>query len=178
VARAPFSLEDGRIRIADAVFVYLERGYAPAGVLEGDAVPRSHGVAPAAVSEDGEVLAAVGAGEAVWLGFQATDRARPVTLRVRVDGSPPLDALTGERWEPAAPGLLCPPRCRLGGVAVKGGRRPFGAVGEERLAVVAWVPEPAEVPVRLVRPDRFAELTGREPDAIDPDAAYRGWRLP
>jgi hypothetical protein len=174
---AAFSIAEGRIRIGDALFVYLQRAFAPAGRLEPGAVPRPHGVAPMAVRDAG-VVAPVGDGEAIWLGFQAVDRERPVTVRVRLEREPPLDAVTGEPWEDGLAErnhLVCPPESRLVGVPAGGGVRPFGA-GE--LAVLAWVPEPAEVAVRLVPPGAFTELTGEVPEPIDPDSAYGGQRLP
>jgi hypothetical protein len=132
------------------------------------------------------VVAAVAPGEGVWLGFQVVARERPVAVRVRLDGPEPRDAVTGRRWEHDAQGdavLRCPPATRLGGVPLGGGVRLFGTDdaapgGElERFAVV--VDDPAgTASVRLVRPELFTRLTGQVPAPLDPDAAYRGWRLP
>jgi hypothetical protein len=182
VPRAPFTIDAGRLRIDDAVLVYLERAVAPPGPLAPGAVPRAHGLAPASVSDEGTVVAAVAEGEAVWLGFQAVDPERPVTLRVRVEGEPPLDAVTGEPWRDerdgsSAPGrIVCPPENRLAGVRRADGTHAFGTGVE--LAVIAWIPEPAEVAVQLVRPERFTDLTGEVPEPLDRGSAYGGWRLP
>jgi hypothetical protein len=128
--------------------VYLQRARATPGRCV--RLPRPHGTAPLALASDAGdgVVAAVAAGESVWLGFQAVDRAVPTTLRIRAGT---------QAWE-----LTCPPDTRLEG-------RLFGA-GEE-LAV-------ERVSVRLLLPEAFTALTGRDVPPTDPDAAYKGWRLP
>jgi hypothetical protein len=83
--------------------------------------------------------------EAVWVGFQAVDRDRPVEASVQPMGGPDRPRLF--------------------------------AAGEE-LTVIARLPEPVSVPIRLVAPDEFTRLTGTVPEPIDPDSAYGGWRLP
>jgi hypothetical protein len=143
----------GRIRVADAVFVYLQRTIAPTAPLPADVAPRAYGLSPAAVAPSGSVVAAVGAGEAVWLGLQAVDPARPATVTVRVEGSEPVD-------------LVVPPASRLAGQMFRPG---------DRLAVLS---EGASVEIELVSPERFQELTGSAPEPLDPESAYKGWRLP
>jgi hypothetical protein len=170
---ADLSLEGGRLRIGNALLVYLEHAYAPAGPMGPGAVPRPHGVAPAAVSAPGVVVAAVAAGEAIWLGFQAVDPARPVPVRIRMAG---FDTVN----------LTCPPDTRLVGMPHGEGVQPFGTTtsessgGEllEALELTAWTPAATTVAIQLVRPERFAALTGVVPKPIDPDSAYGGWRLP
>jgi hypothetical protein len=191
MATTPFEIDLGRVRIGDAVLLYLERAYAPRDPLPAGDVPRSHGVAPMFVSAAGAVVAPVAAGEAIWLGFQAVDRDRPVTVRVRLEGAEPLDAVTGAPWregisdEPRRNHLVCPPDSRLVGVPRAEGRRPFGTTsGEpragvvEELTVIAWVPKPVAIAVQLVRPERFTRLSGVVPEPIDPGDAYDGRRLP
>jgi hypothetical protein len=178
--RSHFALDRGRIRLADAVLVYLERTLAGSAPFRPGVGPPSYGLAPTAVSGSGVVLAPVGSGEAVWLGFQAIDSARPATLRVRAEGPPPLDAVTGEPWEEAltqAPRnhLVCPPDYFLAGLRRPAGHVPFG---EGELTVLAYGARPEQVAVHLVAPDTFARLTGAMPEPIDPDSAYKGWRLP
>ncbi len=188
---APVTIENRRVLIGDALLLELERACAPGGPLPPGAVPRSHGVAPTVVSADGAVVAPVAAGEAIWLGFQAVDRDRPVTLRVRLEGEPPLDAVTGAPWQegiadsPRQNYLVCPPASRLAGVPRADGCHPFGIGGAgpgtgvvEALAVIAWIPGPSAVGVRLVRPERFTQIGGEVPEPIDPDSAYQGWLLP
>jgi hypothetical protein len=36
----------------------------------------------------------------------------------------------------------------------------------------------ASAALELVSPERFQELTGTVPEPLDPESAYKGWRLP
>ena len=120
-------------------------------------------------------------GEAVWLGFQAVDPAKPATIRVRVDRAVPLDAVTGEAWAEALADeprnyLVSPPETRLAGIRQPTGEYlPFGL---ERLSILSVGGEEALVSVELLPPATFTELTGIVPEPLDPDSAYKGWRLP
>jgi hypothetical protein len=188
--RSSFTLDDGRIRLGDAVFVYLERTVAPRAPLPAREAPRAYGVTPAEVSPSGSVVAAVAPGEAVWLGFQAVDPARPASVRVRLDLPEQLDAITGGPWKKRRTDnprnyLVCPPDSRLAGVRRDRASLPFSldrkAVGSELVeafSVLAEGNEPALVHVELVAPETFAQLTGIIPAPLDPDHAYGGWRLP
>jgi hypothetical protein len=174
-----FTLDRGRIRLGDAVFVYLERTLAPPAPLPAEVAPRAYGVAPAAAVASG-VVAPVAAGEALWLGFQPVDPARPAVLRVRVDGDEKLDAVTGEPWYDALSEeprnyLRCPPDSRLSGLRQGSGFMPFG-VGA--LTILSYGDGLALLPVELVTPERFTSLTGIAPEPLDPESAYKGWRLP
>ena len=185
-----FTLDNGRIRLADAVFVYLERTLAPNGPLPPDATSRPYGLAPTGLSGPGSVGAAVAPGEAVWLGFQAVDPAQPAILRVRLDLPEQLDAITGGPWEETRTDdprnyLVCPPDSRLAGVRRTVGSLPFSLDREaagtevvEAFSVLSDGEEPALVRVELVAPEAFAQLTGIIPAPLDPDHAYGGWRLP
>ena len=185
-----YVLDFGRLRLADAVFVYLERTIAPGAPLPADVAPRAYGLSPTGVSPSGSVVAAVERGEAIWLGFQAVDPERPATVRVRVDRPEPLDAVTGTPWEEALTDeprnhLVCPPDSRLTGLRQPAGYVPVG-VGErsdaaevvETLSVFCWGDTPAVVTVELARPATFTRLTGVVSQPLDPDSAYGGWRLP
>jgi hypothetical protein len=126
------------------------------------------------------VVASLAEGEAVWLGFQALDPARPARIRVRWGGTAAVDAVTGEPWhdeltEAPRNHLVSPPDYSLPGLREAGGHVPFGT-GD--LTVLLYEPAVAQVPVRLVAPDEFTRLTGVEPAPLDPDSAYKGWRLP
>jgi hypothetical protein len=136
--------------------------------------PRAYGISPVAVVPSGSVVAAVARGEAVWLGLQALNRSRPATVRVRVDGREPIDAVTGEPWEEALVDeprnyLVTPPDSRLQGRLFRSG---------DRLTIRSEGATPASVAVEFVPPQVFRERTGIVPDPLDPDAAYKGWRLP
>ena len=180
-----FTLDNGRIRLNDAVFVYLERALTPGGPLPPGVAPRAYGLAPAGISPSGSVVAAVGPGEAVWLGFQAVDPAKPATIRVRVDRTEPLDALTGVEWVDALAEeprnyLVSPPETRLAGIRQRTGEYlPFGLDGQsEQLSILSLGDDEALVDIELVPPATFTELTGIVPEPLDPDSAYKGWRLP
>lgn len=172
------SLDGARVRLP-GLLVYLERAVAAAGPLSRNVVPRAHGVAPSALRA-GEVLAAVAETEVVWLGFQAADRLRPVVVRVRVEGSDPVDAVTGGPWNPVlvrAPRnhLIVPPDSRLVGVPHDDVVAPFRAA---TLLTVLVTNPPGSATINLVPPRQFEKLTGRTPPPIDPDSAYGGWRAP
>lgn len=185
-----FAIEDGRIRLADAVFIYLERTLAPPDPLPPGVTPRAYGVAPMALSPSGSVVAAVAPGEAIWLGFQAVEPARPATVRIRVDGLEPLDAVTGGRWDEALVEqprnyLVCPPDYCLPGIRRSPGYLPFGlrqvspsAEVLQELTVLAGGANPDLVVVHLIRPDTFTHLTGVVPTPLKKEDAYKGWRLP
>lgn len=117
--------------------------------------PRAYGLSPAAVKPSGSVVAAVAPGEAVWLGFQAVDPSRPATVRVRVEGFEPSDVVA-----------VVPPDSRLPGQMFRSG---------DRLTVLS---EGESVAIEFVSPESFQELTGITPEPLDPEAAYKGWRLP
>ena len=148
-----FELDLGRIRLADAVYVYLQRTIAPSAPLPADVAPRGYGLAPAAVVPSGSVVAAVAQGEAVWLGMQAVDPSHPATVSVRGEG---LEAVDVE----------VPPVSRLAGQMFRAGDRLTVLSAEESVAI------------ELVSPERFQELTGVVPEPLDPESAYKGWRLP
>jgi len=173
------TLDNGRIRLNDAVFIYLERALAPGGPLPPGVAPRAHGLAPAGISPSGSVVAALAPDETVWLGFQAVDPAKPATIRVRVDRAEPLDAVTGEPWVDAVAEeprnyLVSPPETRLAGVRQPTGEYlPFGL--PDQLSVISLG---ASVTVELVPLATFTERTGLVPEPLDPDSAYKGWRLP
>ena len=155
------SLDRGRIRLG-GLLIYLEHCLAPEAPLDRGApeapldpgvVPRAYGVAPTFVTTAGEVLAAVGPGEAVWLGFSAVDGV--VRVRVMVDDEP-LEELT------------IPPASRLDAV--------FTA--PQRLLVILVDPPGPTADIRLVTPDVWAELTGRTPPPLDLTRGYTGWAAP
>ena len=176
-----FTLDHGRIRLDDAVFVYLERALAPGGTLPPGVAPRPYGLTPAGISPSGSVVAAVALGESVWLGFQAVDPAKPATIRVRVDRLEPLDAVTGGPWVDSLVSeppnyFISPPETRLAGIRQPTGEYlPFGL---ERLTIISVGESGALVDVELVPPATFTELTGLVPEPLDPNSAYKGWRLP
>ena len=203
------TLDGDRIRIADAVLVYLERAIATPGVVPLGTVPRPHGALPLAFAAVGNssdemdagasgsanassdivtmtddiVIAPDLPGEAVWLGFQAIGRGQSVIVRVRIDESRPVDAVTGEAWEEGLSEdprnyLVCPADTSLAGRRVPGGRRLFGSDAMERFTLFGWGSAPSGVTVQLLPPAQFSRISGRTVYPLDPAAAFSGRRLP
>jgi hypothetical protein len=158
----PFSLDAGRIRLGDVVFVYLERTFLPTAPLPPGNVPRAYGVAPLSVLEHGEAIAGIWPGEGIWLGFQPVDRSTPAVVGVRVEGEPEHR-------------LVCPPDHALPGRRSGAGYVPFS---DGRLTILTGDEDPAQVTIRLVPARDFADMTGMPVEPIDPSHAYQGHRLP
>jgi hypothetical protein len=194
-------LEHGGIRIADLAVCYPQRSIAPPAPLTLGAIPRSYGILPTAEVAGGAglfgdaVIGAVGAGEIVWLGFRSASTEPPSLIRVRVEALEPLDAITGKPWADRSPDcLICPPDFALSGIRRGQVCEPFGCAeaastgvvqrltilaqaAVERRSEIGWQ-NTAAVQLLLVRPTVFADLAGSAPEPLDPDAAYKGWRLP
>jgi hypothetical protein len=180
---------------------YPQRSIAPTAPLAIGAVPRSYGILPTAEVASGAgmfgdaVIGAVEEGEIVWLGFQSLSAEPPTLIRVRVEEPEPRDAFTGKPWADRSPDcLVCPPDFALSGIRSGEFSEPFGYAGAgsagivQRLTILAraaadrigeidWRDATA-APLFLVRPAVFADVVGSAPEPLDPDAAYKGWRLP
>lgn len=163
--------------------------------------PRSYGILPTAEVAAGlgtfaeTVIGAVELGEIVWLGFRSKNLEPPSLIRVRVEALEPLDALTGQLWtDRTSDFLICPPAFALCGIRRGESYEPFGfaeatsAGVVQRLTIFAqpaveprsemsWQNAPS-VPFLLLRPSVFADIAGITPEPLDPNAAYKGWRLP
>lgn len=196
-------LDRGGIRIADLVICYPQRSLAPPSPLSAGDIPRSYGILPIAEVTRGiagvfgdAIIGAVGDGEIVWLGFGAATAGRASLVRVRVEGPEPLDALTGKRWTDCSPACLsCPPDFALPGILHGQVCEPFGsaeagsagvvqrltilarAVATEQVEKINWR-NAAAAQLLLVRPNIFADHSGLSVEPLDPDSAYKGWRLP
>jgi hypothetical protein len=114
---------------------------------------------------------------------------------VRVEEPEPRDALTGKLWnDRSADCLVCPPDFALSGIRHGEVTEPFGCAEAgsagivQRLTIFAraatdridemdWR-NTAAAPLLLLRPTIFADLVGSTPEPLDPEAAYKGWRLP
>jgi hypothetical protein len=155
---AQVELDRGRIRLAGALLVYVERTLAAAEPASEGVVASSYGLAPTALAERDTVLAAVAPGEAVWLGFQAVDETRPAIVRVHWSESPPDAA--GQR-------LVCPPEYRLPGLYSEG-----------NLTVSTDDPAAPDLQIRLVSLETFTNVTGEPAEPLDRETSYKGWRLP
>lgn len=159
---ADLALDHSRILFAGELFIYLERTLSSQELVSDDAPPRAYGLAPTMVVGE-EVVGGIGPEERIWLGFQAVDPRRPVSLRARAEGPPPYDAR-----------LTCPPGYYLP-ERPDGGCRLFS---QGRLTVIVEGPSPAPVRVRIVDLDTFSKLSGKPAQPLDPDSGYGGWLLP
>jgi hypothetical protein len=170
-------LDQGRVRLTN-LLIYVERTIAPTAPLPPGVMPRPYGLAATALEPTGTVLAAVVADEAVWLGFQAIDPAHPVIIRVRVGVENPMDALSGGIWNDSGAGKLrCPPNFGLAGLRCTDGFLPFGA-GDTLTVLVDAASTSAEALIRLVSPETFTSLTGTATGPLNPQSAFKGYRLP
>jgi hypothetical protein len=169
----------------------------PSGVLT-EALS-SLGALPLGVGANGEHLLPVADEEAFWIGLDTRGgRAARVSICVEGEDGRRVDAISGQLWEDARPGSLIVrgPR-ELAGVRRPDGR--FDAFGRAHVGqngaacrgfqfVSAVGASKATdrlngiretVFVSLVDYETFHTRTGLEPPtALDPDAGYKGWRLP
>ncbi len=157
---AGLSLDDSRLLLGGALLIYLERSLAGTAPADGSP-PRAYGLAPTAIVADGEALAGIASGEAIWLGLQAVDRERPARLRVQA-GSCPAVVLT------------CPPDYFAR--AQPEDRAALFTTGTLTLSLLA--PARATASIRIADLETFAEATGEEARRLDPESGYGGWRLP
>lgn len=149
----------------------------------------SLGALPVGVSPSLDPVLPVAETEAFWIGLSADEPVR-VALQVDVIGRGAIDALSGEAWRNAgARSIDAAARAQVAGIAGPNGR--WWAFSR-----IATLPAPASRSIRLlVRGDRaavtssvavaltdyasFTRLTGvSAPAPLDPDAGYKGWRLP
>ena len=173
------SLDHSRILLGGSVLVYPERTFEVERAA-GDSPPRPYGLAPTAIVAADEALVAVATGEAIWLGLQAVDTDRPARLRVKLEGEPPLDAVSGEEWgespsDDPANYLTCPPDYCLAGARHPDGLIPFTT---GKLTLLLLAPVTASASVWIVDLDTFSEATGEEARPLDPESGYGGWRAP
>jgi hypothetical protein len=167
--------------------VSFQRFQRPSGGIIREAPP-SLGALPISESDRGEWLLPVADDEAFWIGVNA-DVAMQLAVQADTQPEGMLDALSGTTWETLAPQTI-----RLVSFAIIAGIRrddstlwAFSrAEGGDAAPVCAAIRFYARnrrqknlAGVRLVDYTGFAEQTGREPPAaLDPNAGYKGFRLP
>jgi hypothetical protein len=167
--------------------VSFQRFQRPSGGIIREAPP-SLGALPVGEGQRGEWLLPVAEDEAFWIGVNA-DRAVQLAVKVETQSRGALDALSGRTWNKRAPQTIS-----LASFAIIAGIR----LDDGTLWAFARAPSGDAAPacaamrffarnrclqnlagVRLVNYISFAKHTGREPPvAIDPNAGYKGFRLP
>lgn len=160
----------------------------PAGHVR--SAPASLGALPVAKVASDAALLPVAAGEAFWIGLDATG-AQPearLALRAQLASGRAVDALSGREWnEHGTTAVPTRRRPRIEGIARPDGAFDvFGRVPEDNdascIALSFRVVDAAgstRVDVEIVDPAAFRQRSGDDPPApLDPAAGYRGHRLP
>ena len=163
----------------------------PSGVVL--TAPRSLGALPVACPDERDACVPVADGDALWIGLRIAESSRPVVLAIaaeRSDGST-IDVLSGAMVGSAELSSdTVPPRQRIDGIARSDGG--FDVIGRAsaqsgvtctRLTIrtrsqraQAFGPVTR---VDLVDYATFERISGRKPPPpIDPNAGYKGYRLP
>ncbi|MEP6587183.1 MAG: hypothetical protein ABJA84_00300 [Polaromonas sp.] len=171
-----------------------------AGVV--DRAPASLGALPVGLGAAHELILPLADDECFWIGLSVTSATRPIALAVAVElrSRKILDAISGTNWDAGRPTwVIVPDTPRIDGIRRPDGRfevlaretrdaadglcvrirlRIVAAGGDDKSAAAPDA-EICEVPLRLVDYATFAAETGTAPPApLDPDAGYKGWRLP
>ena len=154
-------------------------------------IPSSLGALAVGKDASGDLLLAVDAHEAFWIGLSTTDP-QPVYVALQVsfiDGAS-VDALSGQTWREAAAHLIrMESRATVAGILGPDGSSgvfarvatpPFPAARSMLLALSHDGKEVvAAASVALVDYGSFEARTGlAAPLPLDADAGYKGWRLP
>lgn len=172
----------------------FQRFLRPESGVPGQPLPSSLGALPVALDRQGELIVPTADDEAFWIGLDVAPPTHAITLALDVElRSGEVFSAIGDGKANASPvsSITIPstPRiggftqgdavphafARVGGVEIGGGcvRLIFRATSD---AVGA---EPFEFAVRLVDYATFTAESGQSPPTpLDPNAGYRGWRLP
>jgi hypothetical protein len=173
-----------------------------AGIVK--CAPASLGALPVGLSAAQELLLPLAENECFWIGLSAAPATRPIALAVTVElrSGRVIDAISGTAWDAdRATSVKVPGTPRIEGIRRADGR--FDALVRENAtrteprctrvcfrlaaakrggggtAVIMRHSESRDVLLRLVSYATFAKATGRAPpDTLNPDAGYKGWRLP
>jgi hypothetical protein len=144
----------------------------PSGNVVG--TPASLGALPVAQDDGGPWLLPLASSEAFWIGLGAAPGAAPGTLALRARAADGHFVGTAAIAITATSRLSGLPDGKGSVLAFARGGGPHG-LAELRLQA----PGQAPLRLRLVDPATFAARTGLPPPApLDPEAGYRGWRLP
>jgi hypothetical protein len=185
-------LGQGELRLPAGLALSFQRYALPeSGVVE--RAPASLGALPVGLSPDGRLLLPLARRECFWIGL-SVEAVQPVAIAVAAerDDGVMLDVRTGGAWN-ASSTVFADLADTL---RIEGLRRPDAAFepllrddGEGRgprcRRLHFWIrsgsmrPSAPAAVLELVDYPTFTALTGLPaPDALDPDAGYKGWRLP
>jgi hypothetical protein len=182
----------GELRLPAGLVLSFQRYALPdAGVI--GAAPASLGALPIGLSRDGELLLPLAQRECFWIGL-SNETVGPLTVAVAVerDDGVLIDVLTGAAWSADTAAVFAVPGIRrIAGIRQLNGsfepllRDPGASRGPQcrRLHVsVRGTDAAATKPVVVIRLVDYATFTARTglpaPEALDPDAGYKGWLLP
>jgi hypothetical protein len=195
-------IELGGLRVLHAgLRLSFQRFQRPAdGTMAG--APSSLGALPVGADDGGRLLLPVAEDEAFWIGLGVADPATRLDLALAVvlaDGRE-LDAISGAPWDEDRPRTVSVPETRrIDGVHCPDGRVAAFARSPASVecpacvelgfhATIATVgPGRERVPhrhhasasIELVDYEAFHTRTGLDPPSpLDPEAGYKGWRLP
>jgi hypothetical protein len=185
-------LGHAELRLPDGLVLSFQRYALPeSGVIE--EAPASLGALPVGIARDGELLLPLAQRECFWIGLRL-EAVQPLGLAValeREDGAL-IDMLSGDAWDARAAAVAHLP----GTQRIEGIRRSDGAFdpllrddgegrGPQGARLHFWVRSIHEraaarsMVLQLVDYATFTARTGLPPpDALDPDAGYKGWLLP
>jgi hypothetical protein len=185
-------LGDAELRLPAGLALSFQRYARPeSGVIE--RAPSSLGALPVGLTRDGELVLPLAPRECFWIGIDADVR-HPLWLALaleREDGAP-IDVLSGSVWNEGAARYVPVP----GVTVIDGIRRADGAFdplvrddgarsGSQSCRLRIWLRRAPQdeaftaAILHLVDYATFAASTGAAPpDPLDPDAGYKGWRLP
>jgi hypothetical protein len=182
----------GELRLPAGLVLSFQRYALPeAGVIGG--APASLGALPIGLTRDGELLLPLAQRECFWIGL-SPDTVQRLALAVGVerDDGTQIDVLSGEAWSASTAKVVDP----AGTPRIDGVRRPDGrfdpllregaaglAPQSRRLQIlVRRLGGQAEEHAAVIQLVDYATFTARTglppPEALDPDAGYKGWLLP
>lgn len=181
------AIEASGLRLDGTLGVSFQRFLRPAGALS--ELPGSLGALPVGPGPDATFVLPVADDEAFWVGL-STEAAAPlrVSLLAELAGAGAVDALSGEPANIRAPRVVEVARFAAvpGIAAADGSRRPFaradGAFACRSLRILLRDDMDAvlaSATVALADYATFARLSGRAPPpTLDPEAGFKGYRLP
>jgi hypothetical protein len=148
-------------------------------------IPSSLGALPVGVNPKGKYLLPVADDEAFWIGLGESNAGTTVAILIELADGRLVDAISGEPWSVAKPHTVTVPEQRW----IEGIPRPDGQLnvfsrartpmGMACRALRFFIGSAPAAQLDLVDYATFTRRTGLPaPHPLDPDAGYKGWRLP